>query len=735
MLEKLQGKEFEYRKLTEEEQKTRGILGRLIGPCADFKNPTRNDRRYVEQLWDNVFSNPIMKEKIANKCCFGELGHPEDRSSVDMEKIAINLAEFPKKGADGKLYAVFDILNTPNGKILKALCDYGCKIGISSRGQGDVDEFDNSVDPNTYECECFDAVIVPGVEAARLKYVTEDYKPNKKLNLKSVLAESLKNANESERKVMIETIETLNLTEEIRPEIKLSDCIKLTSAEQASEITKELGAKWIFGSDDSLGVNVGEKYFEMFNKNMDLYVYKKGDKSVCFGIKSDGTIYGPFDVYDKNVGVNILVTLNDVELIDESLIEDKDSDLDLEKEKISEEENELSLSDLSLEEPEEEIDAPEEEVEDKEEEVEDKEEEVDSEECEIDEEQIFLDFLASNFEEDQVRKVCKLLNIEIEGDEDTPENDETDEESVDNDASKEEETPEEEIDVDQDETNEVEEPVEEAIDDGSKTLVNSLKETLKIKSDLENNVKSLQEKLAVSDAKVNEINEECNKYKEAVARLSLLAKSSKDLKEKMSELEESLKQKTAVIQTQKVRIARLAESSNSMVEKSKLTEDVVAKTAEIKKLNESLEETKAEYSKQITALNNQLNESKSQTESKIKALTENVNKMTNIKESYRKLANKAVNKYIEIKSETLGLTSTDIKRKLGESYTLEDVDQVCEDLKQYQLNVSKLPFSLDRQVAVRVNESRGNALNVIKQKSFTDDDVDESLLRLANFTD
>lgn len=729
MLEKLQSKEFKYRKLTEEEQKTRGILGRLIGPCADFKNPTRNDRRYVEQLWDNVFSNDIMKEKIANKCCFGELGHPEDRSAVDMEKIAINLAEFPKKGADGKLYAVFDILNTPNGKILKALCDYGCKIGISSRGQGDVDEFDNSVDPNTYECECFDAVIVPGVEDARLKYVTEDYKTNKKLNLKSVLAESLKNANESERKVMIETIETLNITEEVIPEIKLSDCIKLNSAEQASEITKELGASWCFGLDDSLGVNVGEKYFEMFSKNMDLYVYKKGDKSVCFGIKSDGTIYGPFDVHDKNVSVNILVTLNDSEVIEESLIEDKDSDLDLEKDKISGEENDLSLSDLSLEDPEEEV------AEQEEEEVADPEEEIDDQEEEVDEEQIFLDFLASNFEEDQVRKVCKLLNIEIEGDEDAPENDETDEESVDNDASKEEETPEEEIDVDQDETNEVEEPVEEATDNGSKTLVNSLKETLKIKSDLENNVKSLQEKLAVSDAKVNESNEECNKYKEAVARLSLLAKSSKDLKEKMSELEESLKQKTAVIQTQKTRIARLAESSNSIVEKSKLTEDVVVKTAEIKKLNESLEETKAEYTKQITALNNQLNESKSQTESKIKALTENVNKTTNIKESYRKLANKAVNKYIEIKSETLGLTSTDIKRKLGESYTLEDVDQICEDLKQYQLNVSKLPFSLDRQVAVRVNESRGNALNVIKQKSFTDDDVDESLLRLANFAD
>ena len=59
MLEKL-SKEFTYKKLTEEEQKSRGILGRLVGVIADSKEATRNGRRYSEQLWENVFSNPIM---------------------------------------------------------------------------------------------------------------------------------------------------------------------------------------------------------------------------------------------------------------------------------------------------------------------------------------------------------------------------------------------------------------------------------------------------------------------------------------------------------------------------------------------------------------------------------------------------------------------------------------------------------------------------------------------------
>ena len=55
-----------------------------------------------------------------------------------MEKVAVCLAEQPMKGKDGKLRAVFDILSTPNGKLLKALCDYGSTLGVSSRGNGDV---------------------------------------------------------------------------------------------------------------------------------------------------------------------------------------------------------------------------------------------------------------------------------------------------------------------------------------------------------------------------------------------------------------------------------------------------------------------------------------------------------------------------------------------------------------------------------------------------------------------
>jgi len=215
MLRESKNGSFNYKKLSRDEMAKRGILGRLIGICADFINPTRNGRKYDESLWENVFNNDIMKEKIANRVCFGELGHPVDREEVDMDKVAICLAEQPVKGDDGKLHAIFDILDTPNGRILKSLCDYGSNIGISSRGTGDLytdDDGNESVDPNTYTCECFDAVLIPAVKDARLSYVTEslDVKKYNK-TLKQKLIEEINKSSDNDKKIMNESLNNLGI--------------------------------------------------------------------------------------------------------------------------------------------------------------------------------------------------------------------------------------------------------------------------------------------------------------------------------------------------------------------------------------------------------------------------------------------------------------------------------------------------------------------------------------------
>ena len=271
-------REFTYQKLTPEEQKERGILGRLVGTIADYKNETRNGRLYTEELWDNVFKNPIMQEKLATKTVFGELGHPADREEIDMEKIAISLAEEPKKCTDGTLKGVFDILDTPNGRILKTLCDYGCKIGVSSRGTGDVVEDWNGkpkVDPTTYNCECWDAVLLPSVKSARPDYVNESLSNNS--GLRVALNEDLNRASKDDRRVMEDALKRLNLV----PTKSLKEAI--TDNKSDSNKAGNIAA-------DDVGASVVKSLQESLKKNKELNAQVRALKeqlSVCNAKEAD----------------------------------------------------------------------------------------------------------------------------------------------------------------------------------------------------------------------------------------------------------------------------------------------------------------------------------------------------------------------------------------------------------------------------------------------------------------
>ena len=337
--------------------------------------------------------------------------------------------------------------------------------------------------------------------------------------------------------------------------------------------------------------------------------------------------------------------------------------------------------------------------------------------------EIVLQWLTNNFEEDQVEEVLDILNMEIVEDDDEEESAEDEDVAEDKKGSNEAEEAEENIENSDEEDSEQKEETEEdkAVDEGLDSIVNSLQEALSKNSDLENTVRILQEKLAVSDAKVNEINEECNRLKNSMSRMSDLVKTRATLKENVSTLEKSLNEKEALINEQKVKIAKLVESKKETVRSSN-------------ELNENLTNLKTSYEKQIQALNEQISSSKTENEKQISTLTENLNKANSLKESYKKLANKTVNKYIEVKANIIGQTPADIKRKLGESYTLEDVDQVCEDLKAYSLNVSKLPFEVTKKVGVRVTESTNTRMmnNTTKKSAIYDDEVSDTLIKLAN---
>ena len=189
------------------------ILGRITGPCADIVSATRNGRKYSQQLWEKVFSDPIVNEYFAAGGIFGELNHPADREETDLEKVAICMPKPPVKNSDGKLIGTWDILNTPNGRIAKCLFDYGYKLGISSRGSGDTfTDYDGqeSVDPDSYTLQGFDLVYLPAVKAARLTMVNESLDTTK-IKFKKALNEALENSTEDERKIMTETLNNLEI--------------------------------------------------------------------------------------------------------------------------------------------------------------------------------------------------------------------------------------------------------------------------------------------------------------------------------------------------------------------------------------------------------------------------------------------------------------------------------------------------------------------------------------------
>lgn len=202
-------------KLTESKVTKKGCLGRLEGVCADFKNPTRNGRKYPLGLWKKVFSDNLFKESLQNKTLFGELDHPEDRFEPLISEACVVMTDYRIDEDAGLIYGGFDILDTPKGRILKSILDYGSVVGVSSRGQGDIVESSEGecVDEDSYDFACFDVVSTPAVEKARQK-VTESVKRINAKNFKESVETQIKEA---------ETVADLNIIRSVVRTSKLND--------------------------------------------------------------------------------------------------------------------------------------------------------------------------------------------------------------------------------------------------------------------------------------------------------------------------------------------------------------------------------------------------------------------------------------------------------------------------------------------------------------------------------
>ena len=137
----------------------RKVLGQFVGKCCDANVINNNDMHLGRELFEKLIASDEYKTALKNGHYIGFAGHPEDPGCQDWEHACIVMTDM-KLLDDGNVEGVFDLIDTPVGRIVKTFIDAGVNFGISIRGAGDVAS-DGEVDPDTFVFRGFDLVTFP----------------------------------------------------------------------------------------------------------------------------------------------------------------------------------------------------------------------------------------------------------------------------------------------------------------------------------------------------------------------------------------------------------------------------------------------------------------------------------------------------------------------------------------------------------------------------------------------
>ena len=126
----------------------------IKGPFLQAEVVNGNKRVYPRAVLEKEV-NTHLETKIKQNRALGELGHPSS-SEINLDRVSHLIKELTMDG--NTVIGKAQILDTPMGKIAKALMESNVKLGVSSRGVGSLK---NGIVQNDYRLICVDIVSDP----------------------------------------------------------------------------------------------------------------------------------------------------------------------------------------------------------------------------------------------------------------------------------------------------------------------------------------------------------------------------------------------------------------------------------------------------------------------------------------------------------------------------------------------------------------------------------------------
>jgi hypothetical protein len=152
---------FDQAKVVVESDEKDGKSLHMKGIC--IQGGVRNANQRVYPVSEIAKAVKTLNDQIAGGySVLGEVDHPQDLR-INLDRVSHLITEMWVDGPNG--YGKLKILPTPMGQLVKTMLESGVKLGVSSRGSGNVRE-DGSGQVSEFEIVTVDIVAQPSAPGA-----------------------------------------------------------------------------------------------------------------------------------------------------------------------------------------------------------------------------------------------------------------------------------------------------------------------------------------------------------------------------------------------------------------------------------------------------------------------------------------------------------------------------------------------------------------------------------------